>query len=155
MQAAHLGMTIRDTERTLDFYCRVLGAELLWRPRGVQEGDQTETIFGLDGARVLVSAVRLGGMMIEFFEFLSPGLSTQPFGASYADGGWKHLALEVEDIDATVASLAKRGVSFQFPVQTLPSGARMVYFDDPDGTMLELIQTEPRRNELGARGATP
>lgn len=140
MRAAHLGLTIRNTEATLGFYCDVLGAELMWRSEAVREGAQIDTIFGLPATRVRISGVDLHGMVIEFFEFLTPPVADASFRTTYATGGWKHLALIVDDIDVEVARLKAAGVRFRHPVQTLPNGSRMAYFDDPDGTMLELNQ---------------
>ena len=140
MRVAHLGMTIRDTDRTLAFYCDVLGADLVWRSEEPQQGAQTDAIFGLRGARVLVSGVRLHGIVIEFFEFLAPTIDDASFRTTYETGGWKHLALVVDDIDAEVARLQAAGVVFRHPVQRLPGGTKMAYFDDPDGVMLELNQ---------------
>jgi len=140
MTAAHLGMTVRDVERTLDFYCGVLGAELMWRPSTPREGPQIDTIFELEGTRVLIGGVDLHGIVIEFFQFLAPPVDDATFRTTYATGGWKHLCLIVDDIDAEVARLSAAGVGFRHPVQLLPNGSRMAYFDDPDGVMLELNQ---------------
>lgn len=140
MRLAHLAMTVSDTKRTLDFYCNVLGATKLWDAEEPQQGTQTDLIFGLEDAVVSVSGVSLHGTMIEFFEFHQPTVDEETFRTDYQTGGWKHLALEVENIDLEVVKLEQRGVHFRYPVQTLPNGARMVYFDDPDGIMLELIQ---------------
>lgn len=139
MKAIHLGMTIRDTQKTLNFYCNTLGAKLLWEP-GPQEGRQTDIIFGLKDTRILVSGIDLHGIIIEFFQFLRPQVHEDSFQGDYRIGGWKHLALEVEDIESEVEKLKQKGVHFRFPVQTLPNGCRMTYFEDPDGIMLELIQ---------------
>lgn len=143
MKLAHLAMTVKDTKRTLDFYCDVLGAKPLWDAGEPQQGAQTDTIFELSGAVVSVSGISLGGVTIEFFEFHEPKVPEDGFRTDYRTGGWKHLALEVADIDVEVARLKERGVHFRYPVQTLPNGMRMVYFDDPDGVMLELIEPSP------------
>ncbi|HEX7714722.1 MAG TPA: VOC family protein [Bacillota bacterium] len=140
MKATHLGMTVRDTGKTLDFYCNVLGAKLLWEPGPSQQGSQTDTIFGLANTRVLVSGIDLHGMVIEFFQFLEPRVQEDSFKGDYRIGGWKHLALEVEDIETEVEKLKQKGVYFRFPIQTLSNGCRMTYFEDPDGIMLEFIQ---------------
>lgn len=97
MKAVHLGITVRDTQKTLDFYCNILGAKLLWEPGPPQQGSQTDTIFGLKNTRVLVSGIDLHGMVIEFFQFLEPQVREDSFKGDYWSGGWKHLALEVED----------------------------------------------------------
>jgi glyoxylase I family protein len=140
MIAAHLGMTVRDVERTLAFYCGVLGARLMWRASTPREGPQIDTIFDLEGTRVLIAGVDLHGMVIEFFQFLAPSVDDATFRTTYATGGWKHLCLVVDDIDAEAARLEAAGVRFRHPVQLLPNGSRMAYFDDPDGIMLELNQ---------------
>lgn len=144
MHAAHLGLTVRNTETTLAFYCGVLGATLMWRSEAVREGAQIDAIFDAPGTRVRISGVDLHGMVIEFFEFLAPTVDDATFRTAPATGGWRHLALIVDDIDAEVARLAAQGVHFRHPVQTLPNGSRMVYFDDPDGAMLELNQPSER-----------
>lgn len=139
MEPIHLGMTVSNTERTLDFYCNILGAKLLWAP-DLQKGIQTDTIFGLESAEVFVTGIELHGMVIEFFQFLQPRVADASFRDDFQTGGWKHLAFKVEDIETEVARLKRKGVHFRFPVQTLPGGSKMTYFDDPDGNMLELIQ---------------
>jgi catechol 2,3-dioxygenase-like lactoylglutathione lyase family enzyme len=140
MNAAHLGMTVRDVERTLDFYCGVLGADLMWRPSTPRHGPQVDTIFELEGTRVLIAGIDLHGIVIEFFQFLTPPVDDATYRTSYTTGGWKHLCLTVDDIDAEVARLSAAGVIFRHPVQLLPNGTKMAYFDDPDGVMLELNQ---------------
>jgi catechol 2,3-dioxygenase-like lactoylglutathione lyase family enzyme len=146
VKAAHVGVTVRALERTLDFYCGVLGAELRWRDGTPQEGPQTDAIFGLDGARVLVAGVELHGIVVEFFQFLSPPVADDTFLTSYTTGGWKHLCLGVDDIDAEVARLSAAGVGFRHPVQVLPNGSKLAYFDDPDGILRELNQAPAARS---------
>jgi catechol 2,3-dioxygenase-like lactoylglutathione lyase family enzyme len=64
--------------------------------------------------------------------------------AQYTALGW-----EVTDIHATVATLVARGVAFnryahfeqdELGVWTAPSGARVAWFQDPDGNVLSLTQ---------------
>jgi len=55
------------------------------------------------------------------------------------DPGIRHLAIAVDDFDAAMAELRKRGVEFlaePFAIQ----GNRLVYFSDADGNYLHLIQ---------------
>lgn len=56
--------------------------------------------------------------------------------------GW-----HVEDIEATVADLASRGITFEnyggddSGILTFPSGNKYAWFKDPDGNLLSLDQT--------------
>jgi glyoxylase I family protein len=55
------------------------------------------------------------------------------------DPGIRHLAIAVDDFDAAMEDLRKRGVEFlaePFAIQ----GNRLVYFSDADGNYLHLIQ---------------
>jgi catechol 2,3-dioxygenase-like lactoylglutathione lyase family enzyme len=63
--------------------------------------------------------------------------------------GLRHLAFTVSDIEALVAKLRERGVRFFSEVQTVPSAQvtyandvrkRLVYFQDPEGNLLELCE---------------
>jgi glyoxylase I family protein len=59
------------------------------------------------------------------------------------EGGWGHLALEVEDVDAAHVELAARGVPFHVQPMDFPADApsvRIAFFRDPDGNALELVQ---------------
>lgn len=55
------------------------------------------------------------------------------------DAGIRHLAIDVEDFDAALAALQGRGVSLLSEPSTGP-GNRIVFFRDPDGNILHLIQ---------------
>lgn len=64
------------------------------------------------------------------------------------EGGWQHLALEVDDIDAACGELAAKGVPFHMAPHDFPPQApkvRIAFFRDPDSNELELVQP------LGAR----
>jgi catechol 2,3-dioxygenase-like lactoylglutathione lyase family enzyme len=63
--------------------------------------------------------------------------------AERTGGGWDHLALEVEDIDAAYAELSAAGIPFHVPPEDFPEEApsvRIAFFKDPDGNVLELVQ---------------
>jgi catechol 2,3-dioxygenase-like lactoylglutathione lyase family enzyme len=77
-----------------------------------------------------------------------PGVKPRP----YTVLGW-----EVPDISTAIATLTERGVEFkrytafaqdEMGVWTTPEGARVAWFQDPDGNLLSL--TEP-----ASRGARP
>jgi len=58
-------------------------------------------------------------------------------------GGWNHLALEVEDVDAAFAELSAQGIHFHVPPESFPEenpSLRIAFFRDPDGNVLELVQ---------------
>jgi lactoylglutathione lyase len=118
----HVALTTRDFERLRAFYAQTLGLPV---------------VGAFAGYNIVFLAA--GSTTIELIEEEGPGA-----GALHGPhGGWNHLALEVEDVDATYAELAARGVSFTVAPEDFPLEApalRITFFSDPDGNLIELVQ---------------
>jgi len=54
--------------------------------------------------------------------------------------GYGHIALTVDDLDATLAGLAEKGIQPEREPYTVPSGSRICFVQDPDGYRVELIE---------------
>ena len=54
--------------------------------------------------------------------------------------GYGHIALTVDDLDATLGGLAEAGIEPEREPYTVPSGARICFVQDPDGYRVELIE---------------
>jgi predicted enzyme related to lactoylglutathione lyase len=61
-------------------------------------------------------------------------------------GGWRHLALSVESIEGTQAELEARGVTFTEPIKPAGGGGRVLFFQDPEGNLLHLVERAPDSN---------
>ena len=77
------------------------------------------------------------------------GGQAMPDGTLPQPGGWNRFAVEVPDLDATVAELRRDGVRFRNDVVT-GVGGKQIIAEDPSGNPVELF--EPTRDE--ARLAT-
>lgn len=120
----HIAIIASDIDRSIDFYTQVLGMEVIRRVYR-QERDSYKVDLALDGA-----------YLIELFTF--PGAPERP---SYPEAlGLRHLAFTVEDIDRSIADLQSKGVHTE-EVRIDPyTGCRCVFFADPDGLPLELVE---------------
>jgi glyoxylase I family protein len=56
------------------------------------------------------------------------------------DPGLRHVAIAVDDFDADYQKLKADGIRLEEPVNS--KGVRLVFFTDPDGNILHLIQRE-------------
>jgi glyoxylase I family protein len=59
------------------------------------------------------------------------------------NGGWRHLALEVPDVDGAYRELTAKGIAFHALPENFPPEApkmRIAFFRDPDGNEIELIE---------------
>ena len=78
------------------------------------------------------------------------GGQAMPDGTLPQPGGWNRFAVEVPDLDATVAELRRDGIRFRNDVVT-GVGGKQIIVEDPSGNPVELF--EPTRAE--ARLSTP
>lgn len=65
-----------------------------------------------------------------------------PDGRKPEPGGWNRIVVEVEDIEAIVADLRSRGVTFRNEPLTGPGGTQ-VLIEDPSGNPIEIFQPAP------------
>ncbi len=142
----HVGITVSDIEQSERFYRDILGLV----PRGgmVMEGPETDRLFAREGTvvdvRYFVGSDALQTPPVELLGFRSPTVKKQK-GDLFASG-ISELCFRVKDIDAEYERLKALGVDFLsapelFDYTHLGMGkSRAVYFRDPDGTVLELIE---------------
>lgn len=120
----HIAIIASDYARSKAFYCDVLGftltGEFYREARDSWKGD-----LALNGQYT-----------IELFSFPEP-----PARVSHPEAcGLRHLAFSVEDVEASCALLAEKGIVCE-PVRIDPlTGKRCTFFADPDGLPLELYQ---------------
>ena len=128
-QLSHLGLKVRDLDRALSFYERVLGFRLVLDQRnGVLPGH--ETVLG-----------RVGDVTIELIHDDRAGEDT----TGDPDGiGWSCVSFRVADIDAAIAQLRASGATVTDPID-FPA-ARCAFFRDPDGNLLEVIDRDLLRS---------
>ena len=78
------------------------------------------------------------------------GGASMPDGSVPTPGGWNRFALEVDDVEALLASLAAAGVHARSPIID-GVGGRQVIVDDPSGNPVELFQPTIQRQDIARR----
>jgi catechol 2,3-dioxygenase-like lactoylglutathione lyase family enzyme len=79
------------------------------------------------------------GPYIDLLQWTAGG---RPIERTPKETGLARLAFQVEDIEADYAAMRERGVEFVSEPQEILLGAtaiKIVFFRDPDGTLLELV----------------
>lgn len=146
----HAAITVTNLDRALDFYCGVLGLELAHEPTDRFSGAFVEQALRVPGASLRIAVVAAGDDRIELLEYDAPPSPVERPLPGNARGA-AHLAFVVDDIVAKKAELEAKGVEFFADIVTNEEGAlagwRWVYFSDPDGIVLELIEVAFRRDE--------
>lgn len=120
----HIAVIASNIERSLAFYTEALGLTVI-RKVYRQERKSWKVDLALND-----------DYLIELFTF--PDAPARP---SYPEAlGLRHLAFTVRDIEASIAELQGKGVTTE-AIRTDPfTGCRCVFFADPDGLPIELVE---------------
>ena len=138
----HVGVTVADMDRAVEFWERLLGATS--RDRRVLQGPQLGTMVGYPGIHIESCWIDLaGGVALELLRYLDR--DEAPYDPGTAHPGNVHVCLRVDDMDAAHAhavACGARAVSERpIDVQAGPrAGTRLAYLRDPDGVTIELVQ---------------
>lgn len=141
---AHVGITVSDMDRAVHFYRDVLGLKLVGDVTFV--GEEAESLTQETGTQLravyLRSPEEPKGAPIELLHFITPEAEGKPY-AGIRNPGITEVAFWVKDIEETYAKLKAHGVPFYSAPQLFALDGykvKAVYFRDPDGTTLELLQ---------------
>lgn len=130
----HIAFRIADLEKSLDFYCNKLGFREVFRLE--REGEYSPWIVYLQVAP---------NQFIELF----PGAQGENLTRGRAVG-YNHFCLVVDDLQATLAEFAVRGLPITGSPQQGLDLNWQYWIDDPDGNAIELMQIVPESPHAAA-----
>lgn len=118
MKYLHLMIRVKDIEKSINFYTKVLGLRL------IKKSDYEQGRFSL-----YYLATEEGAPEIE--------LTHNWDGGDYVDGtNFGHMAFEVDDIHVTCEKIKNAGVTILRP----PRDGYMAFIKDPNGISIEFLQ---------------
>jgi len=139
--AHHYGVNVSDIDRSIEFYRDILGLEVLKEEQSLS--DHHEDLLGVEGAEGTFAVMGGNGFKFELKSLDAPTNKNINATRNPQDVGDDHFCWEVEDIDKTYEQLREKGVEFLGDPKSVGTiDCRVAYFYDPDGNMLELVETE-------------
>ena len=112
---------VNDVETSIEFYTKHLGFELT---------QQMGPAFAI---------VTNGDLNIWLSGPQASAARPMPDGRKPAAGGWNRFVIEVENIEALVASMKSAGVVFRNEIITGPGG-KQILAEDPSGNPIEIFE---------------
>jgi|SRR5208282_610523 len=119
----YTGIRVKDLEKSVDFYTKVLGMKEGGRSKIEQTKGETVTLTTHEGGPVLE------------LNYYGKG---SKFNTEYLAGeGVDHLAFQVDDLDKALEEAGKAGYPLVLDMKT--GSSRWVYIRDPNGIFIELF----------------
>lgn len=140
LRVGHLGICVSDLGRALAFYAGELG----FRPLSSVEvsGAEADRLLRLRGVDQTTVFLERDGVRLALFAFRAPQVEREPAPRPMNRAGFAALMLRVDDLDGMLARLRARGVTILDDTYTHHPGygSKLVFLQDPDGTLVELIE---------------
>lgn len=119
----HVGINVSDMERALHFYHELLQLPIL--EEKIDNGDNEIYYLQLNDFT-----------RIELFDYHGKSVKKD---VAESDLGYRHLAIDVDDVDEWAAHLKENGVPIRYGPESLPHlNARVCLIEDPDGMEIEI-----------------
>lgn len=124
----HASIRVSNMERSIAFYEKFLNLKLGNRREIPQ--NNAEIAFLQDA--------QAKGAMVELTFFHDQKKFIQ---ADYGERLFDHLAFQIEDMNKTLNAMKNAGVTVtDEPYRLSPNGSLIAFVEDPDGTLIELIE---------------
>jgi len=130
MVFVHTSIRTSDMDRSVDFYTRLLGLKLVGRHEIPQNNAEIAFLQNPDekGAKLELTIYR------KQKKFIQP---------DYEDRLFDHIAFEIKDMKQTISTMRKNKVTVtDEPFKLGPTGPLIAFIEDPDGTLIELIERQ-------------
>lgn len=135
----NVGIVVDDLEAAIGFF-RALGLEL--EGQGMVEGEWAGRVTGLGDQRVEIAMLRTpdGHSRLELSRFIEPPVVADHRSAPVNALGYLRVMFAVDDIDATLERLRKRGAELVGDVVQYQDTYRLCYIRGPEGILIGLAQ---------------
>jgi catechol 2,3-dioxygenase-like lactoylglutathione lyase family enzyme len=141
LRMTHIGICVNDIDRSVRFYRDLLG--FAYRSELRVQGEPSDTLLRLRGVDLQAIYLERDGTRIELLHYASPGVIGDAAPRAMNARGLTHLSLRVDNFKETLAILRAGGAHvLDATLIDIPDfGAAAVFITDPDGTLIELVQS--------------
>ncbi|MFJ7970697.1 VOC family protein [Psychrobacillus sp. NPDC096389] len=135
----HVGVIVNDLSAAKEFFLD-FGLEV--KGEWEMEGELMGYAVGLNDAKVACVGLGTPGgqTWIELIKFYSPS-DEKDIQQTFANSlGIRHIAFTVEDIEAVIAKLKKKGTELFSEIRKYEESYKLCYVRGPEGIILELAE---------------
>jgi catechol-2,3-dioxygenase len=143
----HIGLSVPDLERAVDWYQTVLGFKVLMGPYEVTLTDSyasrmLKNFFGPELKKLRMVHMSMGNDIgLEMFEFIEPQSKPPKKRFNYTTPGFYHICVTDTNIESLVNKILEHGGTQISQIWEIfkGSGLKAVYCQDPFGNVIEVF----------------
>jgi len=145
-EVIHIGLTVSNIDTSIDFYGNLLG--LSYEGMIIMEGVETDILFRRKNCKARIAYLNGSDLVasppIELIQFFPNDCEKSVSDLNKTS--ISEVCFRVDDIDAVYKDLLEKGIEFLSTPQFFDFSSqgfgksKAVYFKDPDGIILELMQ---------------
>ncbi|MFS0781616.1 VOC family protein [Bacillus sp. 1P06AnD] len=135
----HIGVIVNDLTAATDFFIE-LGLKVLGEAE--VKGEWVERIIGLNDVKetVIMLGMPDGQATLELVKFHNPTAEKGSQQSNVNALGSTHIAFAVEDIEAVVNKLKKKGAELFGEILNYENAYKLCYVRGPEGIIIELAE---------------
>lgn len=138
----HINIVVKDLEGVKKFF---LELGFVVKKTGILQGSWIDKITQLKNVKAEYFALEIPDSQtsLELLKFYSPESESHTESNSPNQLGFRHMAIEVKNIEQIVNELKKKKVVFLSDIQEYkPANKKLCYFLGPENLLLELAEYE-------------
>jgi lactoylglutathione lyase family protein len=143
---SHIGVTVPDLEKAIDFYTNIMGWYLLMGPETIREETETAIgqmcidVFGTGWETFRIAHLSTSDKIgVELFEFPTKSKTDGKFEPFKT--GLFHFCVQDPDIEGLAQKIVEAGGKQRMPIREYfpdEKPFKMVYMEDPFGNIIEI-----------------
>ena len=133
----HIGLTVSDVHRSIDFYVKGFGFEVMKAPNLVVGSNP---FTGFSEMETHHAFLRNAHLILEMSQYVKPRMG-EAVPTPLNNPGCVHISFAVPDVRSRYQELVAQGMPcLAPPSQSTRTGKWMLFVRDPDGVLVELIE---------------
>lgn len=136
----HMSFTVADLDKSIEFYEKVLGLEVI--SKAARDRDFSQEVTGIENAEMNIAYIKAPNGFIELIEYTNG--KGEKIDTTTCNVGSAHICFNVAEFEQWIEYLRENNVKFSGKVCKVPAGPNqgkgVCYCEDIDGNTLEFIE---------------
>jgi catechol 2,3-dioxygenase-like lactoylglutathione lyase family enzyme len=135
----HVGISVKDLEKSVEFYTEVMQMDLEYRTKN--KGETISRIVAVENADFDVAVVKKNNLRLELLDYKNAEKKELMEYPRQDQPGLVHISFGVDNVDMEYERIKSLGYEFNTcPMVARVNGPKIAYFKGPDNVIVEIFE---------------